>query len=128
MNAPKRASSGSGVRWRAAPDETPTPVRKPTIDLWPMYSRMARDVTQACEAEAAARTKAAEETASFTVAERVFQGVPELRALVREARALAATFEAWEHADPGGDLRRQAIAMLLDLRERAKALDVTLST
>jgi hypothetical protein len=50
--------------------------------------------------------------------------VTALRRIASDGRGIAAAFSAWEHRDPGGDLRRAAIVKLLDLRAEASGLGV----
>lgn len=74
-----------------------TPRSSGSLESWPVYHELAREVARSA-------TKA------------------RLWALAEEADRIAEAFTFWEHADPGPDLRRAAIARLLDMRAKVANL------
>lgn len=95
-------------------DPAITPRESGSIESWPMFTRAAREIASASERAFYARASSGA------------GGNRRLGGIVLEATRLAEAFSFWEHADPGSDLRRAAIAKLLDLREEAKDLGAVL--
>ncbi len=105
--------------------EDPTPPARSvaTVDRWPLYEGLARAIATACHMEAERRVELAF-TAGTWRDGIAYAEVTALRRIASDGRGIAAAFSAWEHRDPGGDLRRAAIVKLLDLRAEASGLGV----
>lgn len=110
-----------------SPEEAPTPPARSatTVDKWPMFERLARELALKCHLEAERRMEVAFEVGDWKRGEAAYEHIRTLRSIASDGRAIAAAFAAWSIRDPGGDLRRQAIAKLLDMREAARELGVT---
>lgn len=86
-----------------------TPRQSGSLESWPLYRELAYEVAKASRAA----------SGGLEVSVRLEQ-------IASEAIRIATAFNFWEHADPGADLRRAAIAKLLDMRAEAKGLGAVL--
>ncbi len=105
-------------------DPTPPARSVATVDRWPMYEGLARAIATACHLEAERRVEAAFTRGTWRDGA-AYAEVTALRRIASDGRAIAAAFAAWEHRDPGGTLRRDAIMKLLDLRAEAGGFGVS---
>jgi hypothetical protein len=107
------------------PDDPTPPARSvATVDRWPLYEGLARAIATACHVAAEERVERAFAAGTWRDGA-AYAEVRTLRRIASDGRAIAAAFSAWEHRDPGGDLRRAAICKLLDLRSEAADLGVS---
>lgn len=83
------------------PEAVKTPRSSGSVESWPLYRQLAREVARGARGAG-------------------------LWTIEAEAKRIATAFEFWEHSDPGPDLRRAAIARLLDMRAEAKDLGADL--
>lgn len=102
------------------PSEAPTPKASGTLNRWPVFRELALAISESADRLALRAEKVVEEI-SFTRAR-------DLRRVARAAQGLAEAFSAWEHADPGQELRGAALTRLFELREEAQGLGVDTSS
>lgn len=98
----------------AAVDECATPRVSGSLARWPLFREMAVVVSEMANRRALRLEKPSHEV-DISKARR-------LRAIAKDASGLADAFEAWEHGDPGTELRTAAVTHLLDLRAEAADL------
>lgn len=107
------------MRGNSDPSEAvKTPRQSGSLESWPLYRQLAREVAKASREAFFVRASAG---AGITASANA-----RLEAISSEATRIATAFEFWEHSDPGPDLRRAAIARLLDMRAEAKDLGADL--
>lgn len=98
------------------PSEAPTPKASGTLNRWPAFHELAMAISVEADRLALRSEKVIEEI-SFTRAR-------DLRRVSKAALGLAEAFAAWEHGDPGQELRGGALTRLFELREEAQSLGV----
>lgn len=101
---------------RFDPDRTP-PARS-TLERWSVFKETSLFLQEFCEKESAA---------CRTIYEKIdLKRSRRLKEIAKEAEGLAEAFDAWQYADPGGGLRKQAMDRLLSLREEVRGFGYTL--
>lgn len=103
---------------KSDPDAAITPRSSGSVESWPLYRTLAREVAKGAREAFFVRASAGVGITQEANAR--------LEEIAREATRIATAFEFWEHRDPGPDLRRAAIARLLDMRAEAKDLGAAL--
>jgi hypothetical protein len=101
------------------PSEAPTPKASGTLNRWPVFQELALAISTEADRLALRAEKVIEEIS--------FNRARDLRRVAKAARGLAEAFGAWEHGDPGQELRGGALTRLFELREEAQALGVDTS-
>lgn len=98
------------------PSEAPTPKASNTMSRWPMFRELALEIASEAERLALRAEKVVEEIS--------FSRARDLHQVAKDSAALAEAFAAWEHGDPGPELRGGALTRLFELREEAQGLGV----